>query len=100
MVLLVLWQLYIPIKWKKGKGHKEKKKIKYMVGGEDLKAENYSLNSNDTVCVLWQLKKFLAECLSIPLSEFGLQINICAIQTYINNFNGAIYIVNQYGATQ
>ena len=44
-----------------------------MVWGEDLKAEDYPLNSNNTVCLLGALKKFLAECLSIPLSDFGLE---------------------------
>ena len=65
-----------------------------MVGGEDLKAENYSLNSNDTVCLLGQLKKFLAECLSIPLSQFGLQSNRCAIQQLTQTISMGPFILS------
>ena len=73
-----------------------------MVWGEDLKAEDYPLNSKNTVCLLGALKKFIAECLSIPLSEFGLQSNRCTIQQLTQTILMGPFIlsINMVHATQ
>ena len=69
-------------------------------GFEEKKAEDYPLNSNN-MCLRGALKKFLSDHTQNVfqyhyLSLDYIQSNKC---TYTNNFNGAIYIVNQYGAT-